>query len=60
MSELQRALLRVTMAESQLSQFDAWRDPNEPQHDRVLRKLRSDLEKAEIDLAYAERQQCNG
>jgi hypothetical protein len=52
--------LRLTMAEDQLRRFDEWRDPNEPQHDRVLRKLRSDLEKAEIDLAYAERQQCNG
>jgi hypothetical protein len=60
MSEIQRATLRLTMAEDQLRRFDEWRDPNEPQHDRVLRKLRSDLEKAEIDLAYAERQQCNG
>jgi hypothetical protein len=58
MSELQRALMRLTMAESELARFDQWRDPNEPQHDRILRKLRQDVERAESDLAYAERHGC--
>jgi acyl-CoA reductase-like NAD-dependent aldehyde dehydrogenase len=52
--------MRIAMAESELARFDNWRDPSRPEHDRLLRKLRQDVERAEADLAYAERQSCNG
>ena len=58
--EIQRATLQLAVAESELAKFDSWRDPAEPAHDQLLRKLRGDCEKAEADLAHAERQQCNG
>jgi hypothetical protein len=53
--ERERALLRLTMAERELARF-SWRDEREPRQERVLRKLRQDVERAEADLRWAERQ----
>jgi hypothetical protein len=52
---LEQAILRLQLAERQLAQFDAYRNPNDPQHDRKLRKLQQDRDRAESDLAWVER-----
>jgi hypothetical protein len=54
--EMARATLRLTLAERELARFDSWRDPDDPRHERTLRKLRQHVERAEADLAWIERQ----
>jgi hypothetical protein len=53
-AEYQRALMRLVLAEKQLSQFDAYRDEKNIAHERLLRKLRGDVEKADSDLRWVE------
>ena len=58
--EIARATFRLDHATRELARFDEWRDPAEPRHERILRKLRQDLERAEADLRWAEREACCG
>ena len=54
MTPVERALLRLTLDERQLAEFDQYRNESDPDHERLLRKLRLDLERAEADLRWAE------
>jgi hypothetical protein len=56
--QIERAELRLEMAERELARAEAYLDDGNPHNERKLRKLRSDRDHAERDLSWARRQEC--